>query len=134
MAKKSYNTKEVTKFLRELAAEAHTISVEDGAVITKGEALARLLWDKALGYVEKKMDDEGNETEIPHEPASWAIQLVYDRMEGRVPQSITEEAGGMTAAERVSEMSKRRLNDRATSVIGKSSSGPPTYKRKNSAQ
>jgi len=120
MAAKAYNSRQLTKHLRELAAEAHDWSEEDG-VITKGEALAKLLWKKALGYKEKTVDDEGNEKEVYHPPASWAIQLVYDRMEGKTPQAITEDDTRISAADRVRDLAKARLN----SLASKAATVPP---------
>ena len=129
---KGYNSKEVTNHLRLLAAEAHDISIEDGSIITKGQALAKLIWDKALGYTEKKKDDEGVETEIFHEPASWAIQMVYDRMEGKTSQAITEDEHRVTAAEKVRGLALARFNDSARKtadpVVVKK--GPPKFKGK----
>ena len=87
MAKKRarYSTRKLTEHLRELAAEAESIN-DEGGVITKGEALARMLWAKALGYEET--DPKTGVIEA-HKPAAWAIQLLWDRMEGRTPQAIT---------------------------------------------
>lgn len=127
MASKRYNSRELTNHLRELAAEAHDM-LEEGTVITRGEALARLLWQKALGYVERKIDDEGVAKEVVHEPASWAIQMVYERMEGRTPQSLTEDATKIKAADRVSELAKTRINQLTAKATN--DKGPPPFKAK----
>ena len=124
MAKARYNSRQLTQHLRELAAQAHDWSEEDGA-ITKGEALARLLWKKALGYKEVKVDDEGNEKEEWRPPESWAIQLVYDRMEGKTPQAVTEDETRITAAEQVSELAKNRLTALADKLVAGSAPPPP---------
>lgn len=127
---KKYNSKQLTDHLRQLAAEAHDWS-EDGA-ITKGEALARLLWQKALGSVEKQLDDEGKEKEIVHKPESWAIQLVYERMEGRTPQALDEDPHKVTAADRVRDLAKKRANSLAEEVAASApvKKSPPSFKRK----
>ena len=124
MAKpKRYSSRELTNHVRQLAAEAHDWSEEDG-VITKGEALARLLWTKALGSVEMKVDDEGNEVEVYHKPESWALQLRYDRMEGKTPQAVPEDEGRVTAAEKVRDLHRQRLNSLIPAADLKSQ-GPP---------
>lgn len=128
MAKPKYNSKELTNHLRTLAAEAHTIA-DDGTFVTKGEALADLLWQKALGYEEKTLDDEGNEKIVKHDPAAWAIQLVYDRMEGKTPQAVTEDDTRIKAAEAVREMAKNRINDLAAKHAPVKP-GPPSLKKK----
>ena len=104
-----FKSKKLTESLRELSAEAHDLA-EDGGMLTKGEALARLLWKKALGWNEPSEDDEGQRSMIFHEPASWAIQLVYDRLEGKSPQAPSEETERITAAEKVRELAVARIN------------------------
>lgn len=115
MAKKraKYSSRQLTDHLRELAAEAETIVAsgeDEGRVVTKGEALARLLWRKALGYSET--DPKTAETKV-HQPEAWAMQLIWDRMEGRAPQAITDEKAGLTAADKVHDLAKLRLNSAA---------------------
>lgn len=134
---KRYSSKELTNHLREMAAEAHDM-LDDGSMLTRGEALALLLWRKALGYTEKRVDDEGKETEVYHEPASWAIQLVYERMEGRTPQAITEDEQRIKAADRVRDLAKSRLNSlaqKATAAVSDDSTKkkPPKHKKKPDA-
>lgn len=127
---KKYNSKELTNHLRQLAAEAHDWSEKDG-LITKGEALARLLWAKALGWEEVQIDDEGNERTVKHPPEAWAIQLVYDRMEGKTPQAVTEDEARMTAADQVRELARARLNQLAAASTKKDKpAGPPKFKRR----
>lgn len=111
-----YSTKQLTGHLRQLAAEAHDWSEQDG-VITKGEALAALLWKKALGYSEEVDTPEGKKT-VRIEPQAWAIQLVYDRMEGKTPVAVEESETKVTAAEKVRELAKARLNDIAATEAG----------------
>jgi hypothetical protein len=135
---KRYNTKDLTNHLRQLAAEAHDWSEDDG-VITRGEALARLLWRKALGYTETKINDEGAEVEVVHEPAAWAMQMVYERMEGKTPQAITEDEARITAAERVRELAASRLNSLAKKATAENpvplkAKGPPRRKKADDAE
>lgn len=124
MAAKPYSSKQLTKHLRELAAEAHTWSEECG-VITKGEALAKLLWNKALGYEEETVDDEGVKKKQFHPPASWAIQLIYDRMEGKTPQAVPEDEGRIRAVDKVSELARSRVNALATTAANPNNIPPP---------
>ena len=102
---------------------------EEGELLTKGEALARLLWRKALGWVEKTRDDEGNESELIHKPEAWAINLVYERMEGKTPQAVTEQdESRVKAVDKVRELAVARINDLASAALEKS--GPPPFKKK----
>ena len=133
-----YNSRQLTEHLRQLAAEAHDWSMEDG-MITKGEALARLLWRKALGYTEKTKDDEGNEVEEWHKPEAWAIQLVYERMEGKTPQAIGEdESRKRKVKDEVQDLARARLNDIATTAASAGgdgdlkAKGPPKRKKQDS--
>lgn len=121
---RKYSSHELTNHLRQLAAEAHDWTEEDG-VITRGEALARLLFRKALGYVERTVDDEGEERVVHHRPESWAIQLIYDRLEGKTPQAVPEDAGRVSAAEQVRELAKQRINALVGSVADESPKPPP---------
>ena len=121
---KKYSSKDLTNHLRSLAAEAETV-LDDGTCLTKGEALAHLLWKKALGYTVTDKTDEGVVVDKVVEPATWAIQLVYERLEGKAPQAITEDENRLKVAERVSDLSKARLN----ALAPKAAAGPPAFKR-----
>jgi len=103
-------TRGLTKALRELAKQVETMA-DDGSEITREHALALLLWKKALGYKALELDRK-NKTmeEVYHPPEAWAIQLVYERLEGRVAQNAPDENSRMSAAERVSELAKSRIN------------------------
>jgi len=126
MALPRYTGKELTKYLRQLAMEAESVA-DSGETITKAEALARLLWKKALGYSQMEWRGEADKrqmVEVYHPPESWAIQMIYERLEGKTPQATVDEAGKLTAAERVSELSKTRIN--ALAGVSSSSTGKPT--------
>lgn len=122
--KRRYSTRDITNHLRELAAQAHDWTEADG-VITKGEAMARLLWKKALGWKEERVDDEGETKVVDHAPEAWAIQMIYDRIEGKTPQAIEEDDSGARLQDRVSDLAKARVNDLAEKLVGKPG-GPPT--------
>jgi len=107
--KLKYSARQLTKFLKELAMEAESID-DEGETITKGKALALLLFKKALGYSSIRIGEDGNRVEVYHKPESWAIQYIYDRLEGRVPQAATEEKGGPSIAEKIQEISRAKAN------------------------
>lgn len=125
---KKYNSRELTNHLRELAAEAHDMTAE-GDLLTKGEALARLLFQKALGFSEEIVDDEGFRSVLLHKPEPWAIQLIYDRIEGKTPQAITEDESRIKAADKVRALVAQRLNSVTDSLVSQIK-GPPPFKKK----
>jgi hypothetical protein len=96
----------LTKFLRNLAAEIHT-TADNGDPVTKAHALALVLWDRALGYEEQ--DPKNHNEKVRHNPEAWAIQLIYERLEGRSPVAIADTKGS-TVAQKVSELGKSKIN------------------------
>lgn len=128
-APRKLNTRALTRHLTEIGQEAVTIDNE-GRPITREEALARLLWDKALGYVDQVKTDEGAMKDVIHKPESWAMQYIYDRREGRAVVSIAEDEGRVKAAEKVRDLAKARINSMAVSAAGPASKGPPIHKPK----
>jgi len=109
------SSKDLSNCLRELGTTVHDWG-ESGAV-SKAEALAALLWKKALGWDEKRMDDKGREESVAHKPEAWAIALVWERIEGRVPQATIETSERMRAAEKVRNLSSTRLNTLAATLV-----------------
>ena len=110
MSKKSKVQAMMSDFLRTIGEEK-TEFLEKGVdgdgridriVITKMEALARKIWDLALG---KKIEDG----EIPNHSAA---NLIFDRLEGKA-KPVADDPGKkkITAAEKVTEQSKNRIND-----------------------
>lgn len=122
--KSRYDTRALTNKLRELAAEVHDMD-PDGTMVTRGEALASLLWNKALGYKEQFIDDDGDKAEIIHPPEAWALQLVYDRLEGKTPVAIQEDSGKIKAKDKVGDLAKKQLNALAAAGPDLKSKGPP---------
>lgn len=129
---KGINNKALTAALRELANEA--IDIEpDGTPIMRHQKLAKLLMDMALGYTVKERNEEGNWREVYHKPVAWAIQYVFERLEGRLPmQAAVEDGTRRRASETVRELAKERLNGIAAKVVAPK--GPPSYKPKSNAQ
>lgn len=119
--------KQLTNHLRTLAEEM--ISVTDaGDPITRAQALADLIWKFALGWTEEYRDDNGTLVKKKHPPVAWAMQYLFERTEGRAPVSMPENEGGLKAADKVSDLAKQRVNQRAKAAAGVTS-GPPVFKR-----
>lgn len=97
----------LSKLIKQIGHEKHTID-DEGQVLTKFEALARLVWNRALGYTEE--DVETGEKTV-HKPDKGFINLVFDRTEGKVPTIAT---GGdkdkAKVADRVGEQVRSRIN------------------------
>lgn len=118
MAKAKYNSRELTNRLRELLAEVHDTILNDdkeAVLITKGEALAELLMNRALGWIEEVIEESGISgktitRKVIHSPERWAIELIYDRTEGKSPQALPDDKGGLTATDRVSELARKKVN------------------------
>ena len=98
--------------LYELGMEPHSC-VDDGSgdmvYLNRFDTLARSIWEYALGRTEKLKDGK----EKKHLPSQWAIGVLLDRIEGKVmPQSTPDKEKDMpTAAEKVSELGRDKLND-----------------------
>lgn len=108
-----YNSRQLTKHLREFAADIETMD-DDGNMITRGEALALLIWRKALGS--ESRDPKTNEITV-HKPEAWAIQLIYERIEGKAPMALVDDRAQLSVAEKVSELVRKRLNKQAEAAI-----------------
>jgi len=101
----------LSQHLREIAEEeTEMIKGADGVdtMTTKAEALARKIWQMALGY--KEYQGIGDKrAEINHLPDRGMMGMILDRMEGRAPMIAAEGAGKMTAADKVSEQGAKRI-------------------------
>ena len=112
---RGYSSKQLTRFLRELANDPHTYDFSDERSLTKAEALAVLLWNKALGFSEPDPDNKG--AIVNHKPEAWAIQLLWERLEGKAPAAVEEQSQTMTAAAKVGELAKSRINSEAAASL-----------------
>lgn len=104
----------LSSYIRQIAEE-QTEMVQDpksgeDTMVTKAEALARLIWKKALGYKEVTIKN-GSPIETFYHPDKYLMTLLFDRMEGRAPLVIGEGGDKMTVAERISEQGKKRVNE-----------------------
>jgi hypothetical protein len=95
----------LSKYLRNLAVEMHTLD-DDGEIVSKAAALATLVWKHALGY--KEIDPKTN-VEITHDPDWRAIELLYNRVEGKIPVAVVEDQA-RSLTEKVSDLGKARIN------------------------
>lgn len=100
----------LTAFIREIAEEKTEVLLgAEDKMVTKAEALARLIWKKALGYKEVNIV-KGQPLDIIYHPDKGCMGLIFDRMEGKAPASLDEGDDKMTVAERVSEQGVKRIN------------------------
>jgi hypothetical protein len=130
MAAGKLSTRNLTKHLTELGQQIHTVD-DEGNPITREQALAELLWKKALGWIEETRDDEGTLQKVVHKPESWAIQYIYERREGKSIPTLPDDADRVRASDRVRELAKQRLNQLATVAAGApAKKSPPAYKPK----
>lgn len=106
----------LSSYLRRIAQEETEFVVHpDGdMMVTKAEALARLMFKLALGYDEIK--DDGKV--IVHNPSAGMIALIWDRIEGRSVPLVNGDKDGRTLPKKISEETKRRMNQLATGNDG----------------
>lgn len=126
-APQKFSTRALTRYLNEMGALVHTVD-DEGNAISREQALADLLWKKALGYTEMTRDDDGNMKQMVHKSESWAMQYIFERREGKAPVALNtgDNEGRIKAADKVRELARERLNKLATAKAGPS--GPPTYR------
>ena len=118
----------LSEHLRKIAQEeTEFVKHPDGdRMVTKAEALARLMFKLALGWEEVtyKKDDE-KITKI-HNPSAGMIALIWDRIEGRSVPLVGDGKQGRTLPKKVSEENKKRMNLLATGGDGGSDSDMQT--------
>ena len=98
----------LSKYLRSLALDIETMD-DAGDPVTKAAALASLVWKHALGF--KEADPKtGKEVKFP--PDWRAIELLYNRIEGKIPLAVVED-NGRSLTEKVTDLGKARINSMA---------------------
>ncbi len=103
-------TVQLTKLIKQIGNEPHTVDNE-GRSLTKIEVLARLVWDKALGYTER---DPKTLEDLIHASDKFFISMLWDRLEGKVPTVGKEsEEGKSKLSDKIGEQQKKRLNQLA---------------------
>lgn len=119
--KKVIAGKLLSKFIKEIANEIHDDPVirakgEEAVMLTKAEAIARYIWKLALGYEESvdMLDKTGKKIGVKpevHKPDKWAINIIWDRLEGRVGAADLKAGSDKASlADRVSAQGKKRLS------------------------
>ncbi|KKM96275.1 hypothetical protein LCGC14_1179870 [marine sediment metagenome] len=110
----------LTKFLESIGQELHREGFTDlsGTIrpITKDEALAREIWNRALGYeVEMKGDNDSMQHRvIPPDPKMQ--MFIIERREGKVVTPLEEKHAGLL--DRISELAKNQSNAVAKQAVG----------------
>jgi len=97
----------LSRYLRSIAEE-ETELVED-QMVTKAEALSRILWKAALGGEEIRVDDQGNRTRVIMLPDLAVAKLLFERIEGKAAIVGEQEKNVNTVASKVSEQGKNRI-------------------------
>ncbi len=104
----------LSSYIRQIAEEETEVVKDpktgDDRMASKAEGLARLIWKKALGYTEQKVES-GKLVDYYFHPDKYLMGLLFDRMEGRAPLNVGEGDEKITVAERVSEQGKKRINN-----------------------
>ncbi len=126
--KKIVAGKLLSKFIKEIASEICDDPVikakgEEAVMLTKAEAIARYIWKTALGWEESVdvFDKQGKKTGIRpevHRPDKWAINMIWDRLEGRAGAAdLKGDSDGTSLVDKVSEQGKKRLSQIAKSSL-----------------
>ena len=110
----------LTEALIELAYSVESMDNEQNP-LTKAQVLAEKIWKFALGthtIIHKKT---GAVMVGPSEP--WAVHLILERIEGKVPILAEDGADRATAADKISDLSTARINKITGEVAGDSDAG-----------
>jgi hypothetical protein len=95
----------LSKYLRALALDIESMD-DSGDPVTKAQKLAELVWKHALGFTDEKDPTK----RIP--PATWAIELLFNRVEGKIPLAVVEDQG-RSLTDKVSDLGKAKANSLA---------------------
>uniref|UniRef100_A0A6M3LA83 Uncharacterized protein n=1 Tax=viral metagenome TaxID=1070528 RepID=A0A6M3LA83_9ZZZZ len=117
----------LSKYIREIASEEYDDPIikargEEAVMVTKAEAIARHIWNEALGFVEEvDIYKEGKKVGVElkvHKPDKWAINLIWDRLEGRAGAAdVKSSSDKASLTGRVSAQGKKRLDQIAKSSL-----------------
>lgn len=109
----------LSKFLESIGKELHNEGFADltGTIrpITKDEALARAIWDRALGFEEEIKKEDGSVTHRIYPPDPKMQMFIIERREGKMVTPLEEKHAGLL--ERVSELVKGQVNDAAKQAL-----------------
>lgn len=115
LGKKQRAGRVLSEYLRGIATEK-TETVIDPitckvVIVSKAEALARKLWDRAMGRRLREDPETGQMKLTEGDIDLDCAKLLLERMEGKTGvNSEAAEATRTTAADKVSEINKRRIN------------------------
>ena len=97
----------LSTFLREIAQEdISSIGGVPTKTVTKAHALAKQIWDRALGNFQQ-VDKNGILRTPP--PDKQMIELIFDRCEGRVGTDEEEKKKDTNVPDRVSDANKQKI-------------------------
>lgn len=102
----------LSKWLRQIAEEETEVAVDtdgDNIMITKAEAIARLIWQRALGYVLESKNDDGTTHKEYFPPDRQLMSLIFDRIEGRAAMVTDSGPKKRSVADKVSEQGAKRI-------------------------
>jgi hypothetical protein len=111
LGKKSRSGRIVSDYIRAIGSEK-TEMVRDPdtgktKIVSKAEAVARRIWEKAMGLTWNEETDLFDQGEIS---LDW-MKVLLERAEGKAGVSgESVDTGKPTAADKVSEINKRRMN------------------------
>lgn len=107
-------------FLREIAEEETEFIKDDDngedRMVSKAEALARMIWNRALGFEETRLEKD-KEIIIAHPPDKFYVGILFDRIEGRAAPVSVGGKKQRTIADKVGEQSKKRINNIAKKSV-----------------
>ena len=78
-------------------------------LVSKAEALARLVWEKALGKV---WDDEAKQF-VTDKPSITHLKLLLERCEGKAGSAGEIDDGKLSVPDKISEINRKRMNSMA---------------------
>jgi len=93
----------LSQALRDLSQENHDTDGDRDK--TRAECLARYVWDAALGHERSEVDKATNTIIQKYcPPQTWAIHLLFERLEGKVPFSEDIDDNKPILSERVKDV------------------------------
>ncbi len=106
----------LSKWLRQISEEKTEFTKGEDSngedrMVTKAEAIARLIWKKALGYTTEEKNDDGTTTKTHYAPDRTMMGMIFDRIEGRAPVSTDMGKKKRSVADKVSEQGAKRIKD-----------------------
>lgn len=116
----------ITQYIERMAIQTCDITEDEGDPVSYAQRLAEIVWKFALGYKEPtgEVDETGRKVLKSYKPATWAINLVLDRLEGKVQTTGEPEKPKRLVVNRIRELAKGNLNDLAEAAVDAEDSVP----------